>query len=65
LLFLFYKSIVGVAGGATRAAITQHQAKKNNMADLSAKEGSQESFINLLALLINLIILSLVKDSKK
>lgn len=36
------KSIVGVAGGATRAAITQHQSKRNNMADVSAKDGSQE-----------------------
>jgi hypothetical protein len=26
------KAIVGVAGGATRAAITQHQSRNNNMA---------------------------------
>ena len=26
------KAIVGVAGGATRAALTQHQARRNNMA---------------------------------
>ena len=35
------QSIVGVAGGATRAALTQHQARRNNMADVSAKDGSQ------------------------
>ena len=35
------KSIVGVAGGATRSALTQHQARNNNMADVSAKDGSQ------------------------
>ena len=34
---------MGVAGGATRAAITEHQALKNNMADVSAKDGSQVS----------------------
>jgi hypothetical protein len=28
----FCKSIVGVAGGATRAAITMHQARADNMA---------------------------------
>lgn len=28
------KSIVGVAGGATRAALTQHQVKKNLKTDL-------------------------------
>lgn len=32
---------MGVAGGATRAALTVHQARRNNMADISAKDGSQ------------------------
>ena len=36
-----WKAVVGVAGGATRAALTQHQARRNNMADVSAKDGSQ------------------------
>jgi len=51
------RSIVGVAGGATKAAVAQHQAKRNNMADLSAKDGSQETMVNLLALLVNLLLL--------
>lgn len=37
----FVQSIVGVAGGATRAALTVHQARRDNMADVSAKDGSQ------------------------
>lgn len=32
---------MGVAGGATRAALTVHQARRDNMADISAKDGSQ------------------------
>ena len=32
-----------MAGGATRAALTQHQARRDNMADVSAKDGSQVS----------------------
>ena len=28
------RSLVGVAGGATKAAVAQHQARSNNMADL-------------------------------
>ena len=36
---------MGVAGGATRAALTQHQARRNNMADVSAKDGSQVSHL--------------------
>lgn len=35
------QSLVGVAGGATRAALTLHQARRDNMADISAKDGSQ------------------------
>ncbi|KAK7499048.1 hypothetical protein BaRGS_00009595, partial [Batillaria attramentaria] len=53
-------SLVGVAGGATRAALTQHQARRNNMADVSAKDGSQETLVNLSALLFSLILLPLV-----
>lgn len=35
-------SAAGVAGGATRAALTQHFSQgRNNAADISAKEGSQ------------------------
>lgn len=42
--FLFpTQCIVGVAGGATRAALTMHQARRNNMADVSAKDSSQVS----------------------
>lgn len=37
------RSITGVAGGATRAALTQHFALQGNHADISAKEGSQVS----------------------
>lgn len=37
----YFQSLVGVAGGATRAALTVHQARRDNMADISAKDGSQ------------------------
>nr|CDS31920.1 protein of unknown function DUF647 [Hymenolepis microstoma] len=54
------RSLVGVIGGATRAAITQHQALENNMADVAAKDSSQETLSNLLALFLNFILLSAV-----
>ncbi|CAF0769041.1 unnamed protein product [Brachionus calyciflorus] len=57
------RSIVGIAGGATRSALTQHQARQNNLADVSAKDNSQETLVNLVALILNMIILSYVKDS--
>jgi hypothetical protein len=58
------KSIVGVAGGATRAALTQHQARRNNMADVSAKDGSQETAIGLLGMLLAMAITPVVGDSQ-
>ncbi|XP_069573634.1 RUS family member 1 [Brachyistius frenatus] len=58
-----FKSVVGVAGGATRAALTVHQARRDNMADISAKDGSQETLVNLAGLLISLVLIPLVTDN--
>ncbi|XP_070160303.1 RUS family member 1 [Polyergus mexicanus] len=58
------KSLVGVAGGATRVALTQHQAIKNNLADVAAKDGSQEMCVNLIASFIGVFILSLFHDGQ-
>nr|KAF6439886.1 hypothetical protein HJG63_001706 [Rousettus aegyptiacus] len=56
------KCIVSVAGGATRAALTMHQARRNNMADVSAKDSSQETLVNLAGLLVSLLMLPLVSE---
>lgn len=53
-----------MAGGATRASITQHQAIKGNMADVSAKDGSQETFVNLIASVIGVFLLTVVNDAQ-
>uniref|UniRef100_A0A0P4W9P0 Protein root UVB sensitive/RUS domain-containing protein n=1 Tax=Scylla olivacea TaxID=85551 RepID=A0A0P4W9P0_SCYOL len=50
-------ALVGVAGGSTRAALAVHQARCDNMADISAKDGSQETLVNLAALVTNLTLL--------
>lgn len=57
------KCLVSVAGGATRAALTMHQARRNNMADVSAKDGSQETLVNLAGLLVSLLMLPLVSEN--
>ncbi|KAG8513657.1 RUS1 family protein C16orf58, partial [Galemys pyrenaicus] len=59
----FAQCTVSVAGGATRAALTMHQARRNNMADVSAKDSSQETLVNLAGLLVSLLMLPLVSDS--
>ncbi|KAK9534791.1 hypothetical protein VZT92_007214 [Zoarces viviparus] len=58
-----FKSLVGVAGGATRAALTVHQARRDNMADISAKDGSQETLVNLAGLLVSLMLIPVVTDN--
>lgn len=58
------KSVVGVAGGATRAALTQHQALQNNLADVSAKDGSQETCVNLIASFVGIFILSVFRNER-
>jgi len=57
------RTLCGVAGGATRTAITQHQARNNNISDVAAKDGSQETMVNLTALCVNLAFLPWVSES--
>ncbi|ESO05798.1 hypothetical protein HELRODRAFT_77440 [Helobdella robusta] len=57
------KSVVGVAGGSTRSAIMEHQARRNNMADLSAKDGSQETLVNLAGLMFSILIIPSVSQN--
>ncbi|KAM3968700.1 RUS family member 1 [Aphomia sociella] len=57
------KAIVGVAGGATRAAMTQHHALRGNMADVSAKDSAQETAVNLVASITALFIISVFGNS--
>lgn len=54
---------VGVAGGATRASITNHQAIKGNMAEISAKDGSQETLVNLIASFVGIFLINYFTDS--
>ncbi|KAI1727437.1 vitamin b6 photo-protection and homoeostasis domain-containing protein [Ditylenchus destructor] len=54
------RSIVGVSGGATRTAIVRHQARRDNLADVAAKDGSQETLVNVISLCVSLILLPLV-----
>ncbi|KAH7702061.1 hypothetical protein AAVH_30793, partial [Aphelenchoides avenae] len=55
-----FRSIVGVAGGATRTSIVRHQARRGNLADVAAKDGSQETLVNVCSLLLSLVLLPMV-----
>lgn len=55
------RAIVGVTGGATRSALTQHHAIRGNMADVSSKDSAQETFVNLIASFLGLFLLTSIK----
>ena len=50
------RAVVGVAGGTSRAVFRAHQARNANLADVIAKDGSQETFVSLLGLLLGLLL---------
>lgn len=51
---LFF-AVTSVAGGATRSSLTAHFARRHNTADLSAKEGSQETAVGLLGMFLGML----------
>jgi hypothetical protein len=54
----FFQSwlLAGVASGATRAALTQHFALQDNAADISAKEGSQETMATMMGMSLGMLL---------
>lgn len=56
-------AVVSVAGAATRAAVVVHQARSGNVSDVAAKDGSQETAVNLVGLLLGLVLVPLVSSS--
>ncbi|XP_014492949.1 protein root UVB sensitive 3 [Vigna radiata var. radiata] len=50
------RSFTGVASGATRAALTQHFALQDNAADISAKEGSQETVATMIGMAMGMLV---------
>lgn len=53
-------AIVGIAGSCTRTALTIHQARANNAADVQAKDQSQETLVELLGLAVSYFIVSMI-----
>jgi hypothetical protein len=46
------KTMCGMSAGATKSSITVHLAVEGNIADLNAKEGTQETLVSLLGMLL-------------
>lgn len=56
------RALCGVAAGASKAALSSHFAKQDNLAELNAKEASQETAIGLIGLLVGTIVVKLVEN---
>lgn len=54
----------GMAAGATKNCITHHFAR-GNLADLSAKEGTQESLVSLVGMMLGIYLATFLQDMEK
>jgi len=50
------KTVCGMSAGATKASITCHLALEGNMADLNAKEGTQETLVSLVGMVLGVLL---------
>ena len=55
-------ALCGVAAGASKAALSVHFAKHDNLAELNAKEASQETAVGLVGLLIGTLVVKYVEN---
>lgn len=56
------RAVCGVAAGASKAALSLHFAKNDNLSELSAKEASQETAVSLVGLLVGTVVVRAVQD---
>lgn len=50
------KVMCGMAAGATKGSITQHFCLRGNMADLNAKESTQETLVSLVGMILGIVL---------
>ncbi|KAK1671876.1 vitamin B6 photo-protection and homoeostasis-domain-containing protein [Colletotrichum godetiae] len=56
------RAMCGVAAGASKAALSKHFARRNNLSELNAKESSQETAVGLVGLLVGSIVVRYVES---
>ncbi|KAK4184139.1 vitamin B6 photo-protection and homoeostasis-domain-containing protein [Podospora australis] len=56
------RSLCGVAANASKASLSAHFAVTGNLAELNAKEASQETVVSLLGMLVGSLVVKLVED---
>lgn len=58
------RALCGVAAGASKAALSVHFARHDNLAELNAKEASQETAVGLVGLLVGTLVVKMVEDHR-
>jgi len=58
------RAMCGVAAGASKAALSSHFALQDNLAELNAKEASQETAVGLFGLLVGTVVVRFVEDPR-
>ncbi|PTB63133.1 DUF647-domain-containing protein [Trichoderma citrinoviride] len=56
------RALCGVAAGASKAALSVHFARQDNLAELNAKEASQETAVGLIGLLVGTLVVKTVES---
>ncbi|PKK45741.1 hypothetical protein CI102_9646 [Trichoderma harzianum] len=56
------RALCGVAAGASKAALSVHFARQDNLAELNAKEASQETAVGLIGLLVGTLVVKAIED---
>ncbi|KAL1892628.1 hypothetical protein Sste5346_006913 [Sporothrix stenoceras] len=56
------RALCGIAANASKASLSAHFAKTGNLAELNAKEASQETVISLLGMLAGYAVVHMVQD---
>lgn len=58
------RALCGVSAGASKAALSVHFAKHDNLAELNAKEASQETAVGLVGLLVGTLVVKYVQSHR-
>ncbi|TQV95172.1 DUF647 domain-containing protein [Cordyceps javanica] len=58
------RALCGVSAGASKAALSMHFAKHDNLAELNAKEASQETAVGLIGLLVGTVVVKVIEDHR-
>ncbi|KAL7793805.1 vitamin B6 photo-protection and homoeostasis domain-containing protein [Trichoderma ceciliae] len=56
------RALCGVSAGASKAALSVHFARQDNLAELNAKEASQETAVGLIGLLVGTMVVKTIED---